>query len=89
MATLIVKRKIKNFILAKDDSSALLSLQLFLIATNVLPETLVCIQSVHTGSYNFSSSTVQLTAPEQSFIEERTHFYFGKEYRGVQLFALS
>lgn len=65
------------------------SLPLLLIAINCFPETLLCNQSTHCGSYNYSTSSVQLTAPEQSCSENRTHFYFDNGCWGVQLIAQS
>lgn len=65
------------------------SFLLLLIAINCFPETLLCNQSTHCGSYNYSTSSVQLTAPEQSYSENRTHFYFDNGCWGVQLIAQS
>lgn len=62
---------------------------LFLIATESFPETLFCNQSAHSGSYNYSTSSVQLTAPEQSSTENGTHFYFDNGCWGVQLIVMS
>lgn len=55
----------------------------------IFSETLLCNQSAHSDSYNYSTSSVQLTAPEQSSSENGTHFYFDNGCRGVQLIVRS
>lgn len=75
--------KISGFVLPRKFPLPLL----FLIAVKFFPETLFCNQSAHSGSYNYSTSSVQLTAPEQSSSENGTHFYFDNGCRGVQLIA--
>lgn len=59
------------------------------IAAKSFPETLICNQSVHSGSYNYTSSSAQLAAPKQNSSEKRTHFYFDNACRGVQLIVRS
>lgn len=49
---------------------------LSIIAVKSFPETLFCNQSAHSGSYNYPTSSVQLTAPKQSSSEMGTCFYF-------------
>lgn len=49
---------------------------LFPIAVKSFPETLFCNQSAHSDSYNYPTSSVQLTAPKQSSSEMGTCFYF-------------
>lgn len=46
----------------------------FFIAIKFFRETLFCNQSAHCDSYNYSTSFVQLTAPEKSCGENGTHF---------------
>lgn len=62
---------------------------LFPIAVKSFPETLFCNQSAHSGSYNYPTSSVQLTAPKQSSSEMGTCFYFDNACWGVQLIVRS
>lgn len=62
---------------------------LLLIAVKSSPETLFCNQSAHSGSYNYATSSVQLTAPKQSSSEKGSRSHFDNAYRGVQMIVRS
>lgn len=71
------QKKTQNLrFLCQESSPSIIFTLLFRIAIKFFPETVFCNQSTHSGSYNYSTSSVQLTAPEQSSSENGTHFYF-------------
>ena len=70
ICTVVVKKK-TTFVFASLLSENFLRLSsfscCFLLQQNSSPETLFCNQSAHSGSYNYSTSSAPLTAPEQSW----------------------